>query len=72
MGDYVELKVKFVDAHGVGVEGVPMYAELLGYWTLGPVKTGTDGVANFGNVNMNVAVECAPGQKTKVPFTRNS
>ena len=55
MGDYVELKVKFVDAHGVGVEGVPMYAELLGYWTLGPVKTGTDGVANFGNVNMNVA-----------------
>jgi len=27
----------------------------LGYWTLGPVKTGTDGVANFGNVNMNVA-----------------
>jgi len=47
--------VKFVDAHGVGVEGVPMYAELLGYWTLGPVKTGTDGVANFGNVNMNVA-----------------
>jgi len=72
MGDYVELKVKFVDAHGVGVEGVPMYAELLGYWTLGPVKTGTDGVANFGNVNMNVAGRVRAWAETKVPFTRNS
>jgi len=54
MGDTVPLKVKLTDAHGNPVAGVKVTAQQLGYFNL-TAKTGTDGIADFGDVYLNVA-----------------
>jgi len=54
MGDTVPLKVKLTDAHGNPVVGISVTAQQLGYFNL-TAKTGTDGIADFGDVYLNVA-----------------
>jgi len=54
MGDTVPLKVKLTDAHGNPVAGITVTAQQLGYFNL-TAKTGTDGIADFGDVYLNVA-----------------
>lgn len=54
MGDTVPLKVKLTDAHGNPVAGITVTAQQLGYFNLN-AKTGTDGIADFGDVYLNAA-----------------